>query len=392
MNLEFNDVYKVDVSKGFPLEDETIDVVVTSPPYWGLRDYGSDTVTIWGGNPECKHEWKKHIEPPRGGVGKDTWVGANMNIEANNRGHKTITNFCIKCNAWKGQLGLEPHPQMYIDHIKQISKEIKRVLKKSGSFYLNIGDTYFGSSCGYGDYRTNIGKEVFDTNTTKKPQSRTSKGDPWLQPKQLVGIPFRVMMSLQDDGWILRNIIIWSKPNAMPSSVKDRRNNIWEPIFHFVKTRKYQFALDKIRQPHTEVSLKRSQPHRASSVANRTSPQCIEGQIFEVTQFCHPKGKNPGDVLEITTRGSPEAHYAVFPEELIKQLLLPHKGIVLDPFAGRGTTGKIAKKLGMDYFLFDISEKNIDIARRYLRRSGAPNYRKHEKRRNNNQNKKLINM
>jgi len=312
---------------------------------------------------------------------------------------------------------------MYISHIVDVCMEIYRVLKDEGSFYLNIGDSYYSH------------------------RKRANKGEKYLQPKQLLGIPFRVMAELQNRGFILRNVLVWHKPNSLPNPVKDRRTTTWEPVFHFVKSQKYEFDLDAIRIPHKGTGG--SPGFRAKAIE----------QNRNYNQREHPSGKNPGDLLVIPTKGLPEAHYAVFPEELTTELLKPHaskickkcglpkkkiveavgevitesmkyagcnkkgdyKGenrknytfhlaqnrrilkkmgqlervvgykecdcgagyknkIVLDPFAGRGTVGKVAKKSGMDDLLFDINPKNIKIAKRYINRSELPNYRKLERR------------
>lgn len=372
---------KWDVSRTpWPLEEGSVDVVVTSPPYWGLRDYGVEAVTIWGGESGCKHEFEESDGKIRPGRDDRHYGGIEYgDLSTNPREYIPPGSSCIHCGAWQGQLGLEPHPGLYIDHIVEISREIRRILTDSGSFYLNIGDTY----CGYwGDKYMN--SQSFDRERGNEKDRGTPPNKPsmamgggWIQPKQLLGIPFRVMVALQNDGWILRNIIPWVKPNAMPSSVQDRRNNVWEPIFHFVKNRKYDFDLDNIREPHSDLTI-----NRAKYPWNDFTGSYHKKPMNPLSEESLKKGKNPGDILEITTTGSPEAHYAVFPEGLVERLLLPHSGVAFDPFAGRGTVGKVAKRLGMDYTLFDISEANLEIARRYIQRSDAGNYRKLEGRRN----------
>ena len=145
-------------------------------------------------------------------------------------------------------------------------------------------------------------------------------------------IPSRVAIALQDDGWVLRNDLIWYKKNSMPSPVKDRRNNTYEHVFHFVKSRKYYYDLDAVRVPH--------------------------------------KGKNPGDLLNINTQPFPEAHFAVYPMKLIEPLILascPRGGIVLDPFSGAGTTAIVAKKLRTNFIGFEISKEYVDIANKRIK-------------------------
>jgi len=170
--------------------------------------------------------------------GKDK-LGSRKNHRGNIEG-----SFCVKCGAWKGQLGLEPTPFLYVEHMVMIFREIKRVLKKTGSVYVVLGDTYAGS-CSQG------------SQSKSQPYLRLYPQRKALQPKCLIGIPWRVALALIDDGWILRNAIVWHKPNAMPSSVKDRLTCTYETIFHFVKNRKYYYDLDAIREPHSTGTFKR---------------------------------------------------------------------------------------------------------------------------------------
>ena len=218
----------------------SVDLVVTSPPYWGLRDYGEETLMIWGGDKNCEHEWGVDILNPKRDsrtredlIRQGATVGNTIRKELFDA--KTMGSFCVKCDAWKGQLGLEPYPQIYIDHIVAISKEIKRVLKPSGSLWLNLGDTYFGGGRDQDFKRSpkqlsNRGSLGYATLPSYK-----SDGSNWLKSKQLLGIPERIMIALQNEGLLLRNKIIWRKPNAMPTSVKDRLKNAYEVIYHFVR-------------------------------------------------------------------------------------------------------------------------------------------------------------
>jgi len=165
--------------------------------------------------------------------------------------------FCVKCGAWKGQLGLEPTWQLYVSHMVTVCRELKRVLKKTGSMYIVLGDTYAGSGQGHKISEQRETYKKYSPNLNFPFVRPTTKIADY-QPKCLLGIPWRVAFALIDDGWILRNDIIWRKPNAMPSSVKDRLTQTYEHIFHFVKNRKYYYNLDAIREPHQTSSLKRA--------------------------------------------------------------------------------------------------------------------------------------
>jgi len=256
------------VLRGFP--SDAVDCVVTSPPYWGLRFYGVDVVSVWDGVPECQHEWVSRTVWHdnlrfRGG---NSIVGNDKNPEIH-KNPDTKADFCSKCGAWRGQLGLEPHPNDYVRHIVQVMREVKRVLKPSGTLWLNMGDTYYGSSAGnksWSEGEDGLFKRLGERNTnggerpvTPKPCDGKSS---WLQPKQKMLIPERVAIAMQEDQWILRNDICWHKPNHMPQSVRDRLSNAWEHVYFFVKNRRYFFDLDAIRKP--TVTL----PH-----SNKRTPQ-----------------------------------------------------------------------------------------------------------------------
>ncbi len=293
---------------------EFVDMAMTSPPYWGLRNYGEETCKIWDGCLECKHEWVEsdvYYSQPHHGIGSKTVETPCVTKDALNKPNLKSA-FCHKCGAWYGQLGLEPLPDMYVKHLLQIFRELKRILKPTGSFYLNMGDTYAGSRCGSHDYRTDkcknfTGREQYD-NKYNKPAPQATASIP---RKSLCMVPERVALAMVGDGWILRNKIIWHKPNPMPSSVKDRLSNTWEYLFHFVKKRKYYYNLDAIREPHKSASLKRTKRKWNGHREPRAS-----WQGMDISKMCHQNGKNPGDVFKIATKAFPEAHFAVYPEEL----------------------------------------------------------------------------
>jgi DNA modification methylase len=215
------------------LPDESVQCVVTSPPYWGLRKYSGNQDLIWGGDSNCKHEWGKEIVRKKGYAGdKSTLAGiqtADITKEANSQG-----NFCSLCGAWRGAYGLEPTPEMYVRHTIEILREIRRVLRKDGVVFWNIGDSYAsgkgtcfnpgggkGSYSGHGD-RKDAGAYPLDRGNISMLQASG------LKPKDLCLIPFRVAIAAQEDGWWVRSDIIWSKQNPMPESVKDRPTNSHE--------------------------------------------------------------------------------------------------------------------------------------------------------------------
>ena len=221
------------------MPDESVDVCVTSPPYWALRDYGSEPI-IWGGMTDCEHDWEDHTESARGGVNEDANVTANKDGEANNRGHPTVTQYCTKCGAWRGQLGLEPSPLEYIDHLMLIFDEVKRVLKPTGACWVNLGDTY--ATVSGSEFQGNLkAVEKVHLATASVNELRKNMDRSLFPQKSLCQIPSRFAIAMTDRGWILRNKIIWHRDNAMPSSIKDRFTVDFEEFFFFTKNPKYYF-------------------------------------------------------------------------------------------------------------------------------------------------------
>ncbi len=377
------------------MPDECVDTIITSPPYWGLRDYGVE-----------------------------------------------------------GQIGLESTLEEYLEKLLKITAELKRVLKKSGVMFWNHGDCYGGSGCGKGDYRNNNKRNL------SVPKLYSKKPNPQLQllAKCLVLQNWRLILKMIDEqGWILRNTIIWHKPNHMPSSVKDRFTNAYEPVFMLVKNKKYYFDLDAVRVPHTVCGVtdkrpmgilrqklypnsgynKSNDPHLAQYKFNyrvrdaeKKSEQCPqfkatkeEIERYKQTHYPqdqaenfgsprarywrekekinwkqrnfeprngfddlrygkslmdyykdspikgNPKGKNPGDLWRIPTQPAPPEvrgkFFAIFPEKLVEPMILagcPKNRIVLDPFLGSGTTAVVAKKLGRNFIGIELNPEYAKIA------------------------------
>lgn len=318
---------------------EKINLVMFSPPYWGLRNYGENVNTVWGGDPSCKHEWIEqefYKDSPTREASGEKWTRANgttSNADQLKEGRWHKSSSCSKCGAWYGQLGLEPDFRMYIEHMVEVGREIKRVLRKDGSWYLNLGDTYYtakgtcfnsgGGENSLQNYRKNPAAE-------QPPSAANRLKQEGLKAKCKLLMPYRVALALIDDGWICRNDLTWHKPNAMPSSVKDRYSATTESIFFFVKSRKYWFDLDAIREPHKSKfgyfnlrvrDVKRCKFGTAAQQGKlRASKEEVESYQYpekltkhdlavgrvdnrsytdplHETEY-HPAGKNPGDVIQ----------------------------------------------------------------------------------------------
>lgn len=274
------------------LPDESVDCVVTSPPYLGLRDYGVD-----------------------------------------------------------GQYGLEGSPAEFVETMRQVFAEVRRVLTADGTCWINIDDSYAyppGSAGRQG-------------NGQRKGRSFTAEALPGTRavpPKNLMLVPERLVIALQDDGWIVRNRLVWHVPNSMPESVTDRLAHRYETVFVLARSERYEFDLDAIREPQKTLG----QRHEGRSCG---SGEGWPNAWAAKTRSLNPKGANPGDVWTIPARPYPEAHFATFPVELplrcIKAGCKPG-GTVLDPFSGSGTTGEAARMLGRKYIGIDLNPAYHDLA------------------------------
>jgi len=327
------------------IEPESIQCVVTSPPYWGLRDYG--TAAWEGGDENCQH-----IEP-RQVRGKNT---AKQRI--NNQGEGGSTwKICQHCGAKRvdKQLGLEETPEEYVDNMVKVFREVKRVLKDDGTLWLNLGDSYASTKVG-------------NTETKKNPnvvtKSFTKKLPPNLKPKDLVGIPWRVAFALQADGWYLRQDIIWHKPNPMPESVTDRCTKSHEYIFLLSKSAKYKFdQLLEDLKPSTYNDKRLLTEDYTDQRRNRNYP----GNAQQGSGMLRPTNgqANKRSVWSITTKPYKDAHFAVFPPKLPELCIKAGSkegDTVLDPFFGSGTTGWVAQRLGRKWIGIELNADYIKIA------------------------------
>lgn len=299
------------------LETGSVDCIVTSPPYYGLRDYGQP-----------------------------------------------------------GQYGLEETPAAYVETMRALFAELRRVLADDGTLWLNLGDSYANNSDGY-QRGTRKGSE--GNQPAIRPKHRT------LPHKNLIGIPWRTAFALQDDGWILRNDVIWHKPNAMPASVDDRLSTRHEHVFMFSKQRFYWFDLDPIREVYVgdrapnrrDRNGHTNKPNSAKAAyrADRRNPDESTAAALIAAGMSphsghrgtHEQGRNPGDVWSIPTSPFPGAHFAVFPVALPQRCILAGckpGGTVLDPFNGSGTTGLAAQRAGRRYVGIDLSAKYLELAMR----------------------------
>jgi len=311
-------LYNSDCRSMSELPDETVQCVVTSPPYWGLRKYEGDQELIWGGDASCEHEWGDNLH--RAGYrASDTNPGKLQSMATQNRnvGH---SNFCQKCGAWKGSFGLEPTPELYVQHTVEIMQEIKRVLRKDGVCFLNLGDSYFASGGAHKPEHANPG---LSKSAQRGGVPHGGQNHPNLKPKDMCLIPFRVAIALQDAGWWVRSVIIWQKKNPMPESVQDRPTNAHEYILMLTKSKKYYYDVDAVREKLSPTTMPRllrgvSNTHKNINGAPGQTPHTMSQHREHGEGYANinPAGRNLRDVWTFPTQPFPGAHFAVFPEKL----------------------------------------------------------------------------
>lgn len=294
--IELNKIYignSLDVLKTFP--SKSIDMAITSPPYYGLRSYGTEP-QIWDGDINCNHEWKQ-IRTPRpnqsgGKTKKQSTNKGSFAVDYNDR--YSYSHRCVKCNAWKGELGQEETVEEYIKHLCDIFDEVHRVLKPEGSLWVNIADTYI-------------------------PIGKFRKG--------LYCVPDLFKIEMQyNRGWLCRMENIWYKPNQMPTSVRDRFNVDYEKMFHFVKQPKYYFKQQ--REP----------------TANGTGTR-IKRSVWTINNMVNSKSHTatfPKELVETPIKAT-----------------CPENGVVLDCFAGSGTVFEVCKENNVNFVGIELNENFI---------------------------------
>ena len=298
-----------DVLKTLP--DASVHCCVTSPPYFGLRDYGH-----------------------------------------------------------AGQIGLEPTPSEYVAQMVEVFREVRRVLRDDGTLWLNLGDSYAGTGKSGGGAQGKRWEECgMDTEGPRGGKWRPAPVG--LKSKDLIGIPWRVAFALQADGWYLRQDIIWHKPNPMPESVRDRCTKAHEYVFLMSKSERYFYDIDAM-QEQSETPADRA-PRRADSFARKVSEGQPPGQSAQHREgredISYSGTRNKRSVWTIATKPFSEAHFATMAPELAETCIkagCPEGGTVLDPFGGAGTTGLVADQLQRDAVLCELNADYIDIARRRI--------------------------
>lgn len=310
---------------------ESVDCVITSPPYWGLRDYGVS-----------------------------------------------------------GQIGLEKSPEEYISKLTEIFCEVRSVLKKSGTLWLNLGDSYVSSG---GTGHQGKHGERYTRSHTQRNLLGNSSQKARLPPTNLMGMPWRLAFALQSDGWILRSDIIWHKRNPMPESVQNRPTKSHEYLFLFAKSRKYFYDSDSIKEPCADDTNARYGRARAARNKWTDGPLPSPSAIGERAHSGHPgyhkpqsiasslaqcarvSTRNKRTVWTLSNQGYAGAHFATFPPKLVEPCVLagcPEEGLIIDPFAGSGTVGVVAIQNNRKFIGIELNPKYCELARERIEGARYP--------------------
>jgi DNA modification methylase len=304
------------------LPDESVQCVVTSPPYWGLRDYGTDPV-----------EWS---------------------------------------DGWIGSLGLEPTPEMYVAHLVEVFRAVRRVLRLDGTVWVNLGDSYASDvkgSGGSGKSRLGPNGDLQNIGFQKMEPRRFAHG---LKPKDLVMIPARVALALQAESWWLRSDVIWAKPNPMPESVTDRPTTAHEHVFLLAKSERYFYDAEAVRETAT------GQDHRRAVLTGQPSlapPGQAPHRGIRTAEGRNGSGRNLRSVWTIATQPYAEAHFACFPDELARRCIAAGSrvgDVILDPFAGSGPALAVARRMGRRAVGIELQEGYLPLIRRRVTEAARP--------------------
>ena len=405
----------IDVLRSLP--EESVQCVVTSPPYFNMRDYSACSCSVqkfmsddhrlmganrepgnggnmdpndprcrkepdpncpicggtgkipgvneqvWAGRPDCAHDWK---------LTSEYWDNRHASVialgESDNHGsrkdarcHKESST-CLICSAWKGQLGLEATPYEFVSHLLLLADEVWRVLRDDGTFWLNIADSSAGSGKGP------TGKNGIMSHTERQgfTDDHSFKGDGRIKAKDLCLIPERLLIGLQERGWYVRSKAAWCKPNPARSSAKDRLARAWEPVFQLNKSPDYFYNESGVRQPYSESTIRevgiayRNESTKMYERQMAQDPSDVKRRIIK--SLADRGGSMMPDVWWFAPSSYKGSHSATFPEPLPEICITASSrpgDIVLDPFAGSGTTLAVARRLGRKSIGIEISPEYV---------------------------------
>lgn len=344
------------------LDAGSVHTCITSPPYFGLRDYGTGS---WeGGDPECSHA---KVVDAASAVASSTLGGGKKSTGHTQEGFKGA---CGRCGALRvdSQIGLEPSPDEFVAALVAVFRDVRRVLRDDGTVWLNLGDSYANgggptqphrdTAGGFGGSPGTRGTQGYAASGALERPVSIGGG---VKPKDLLGIPWLVAFALRADGWYLRSEIIWHKPNPMPESVTDRPTKAHEQVFLLSKSPRYYYDADAIRED-AECDRLRGPALHGDAVSTNGNAGLARRESHGV--------RNKRTVWTIATQPYSGAHFATFPPKLIEPCVLagcPEGGTVLDPFNGAGTAGLVALRHNRSYIGIELNPEYADLARQRIR-------------------------
>jgi DNA modification methylase len=300
------------------LPDECVHCVVTSPPYYGLRSYGTEP-QVWGGDPNCQHEWGdegKSTQRLRNGDSTSTLTNAKRNRSDEAKGsvetlHPSTGAFC-DCGAWRGDLGLEPTPELFIAHMVEVFREVRRVMRADATLWINIGDSYESGTRKSRDY-SHTTKHGYWNNPAIN--MRVSGGQ---KPKDLLMIPAQLALALRADGWWLRSEIVWAKRAPMPESCTDRPTCAHEKIFLLSKSKTYHYDAEAVKEDAEQARFGSYQKSPKTAALEESGTHGKGGNLCN----SYPANRNMRNVWHLGPEPFPEAHFATFVSEIPRRVIL----------------------------------------------------------------------
>lgn len=371
----FHQGHVLDLLRRIP--DNSVQCVVTSPPYYGLRNYGTEPQIFASTKNTCINQCDWQDQAPR--RKRSPSDVSDKTKQATNVGTKHVlpaTGLCAVCGAWQGELGLEPTPELYITHLVEIFREVRRCLHPTGTLWLNLGDSYVSGKSRYSTKEQSIlggGKKVEKYGTMHNGGKPDLYYHPTLKDKDLMMIPHRTAIALQEDGWYVRMDNVWHKPNPMPESVRDRPTKSHEYVFLLAKEPTYFYDKNAVLEPIAESTLKDRRNGSGRHTSRNTKyalDKTMQPSWYRQKTFVNPaKGRNRRSVWTITTKPYKGAHFATFPPALVEPCILAGSregDTVLDPFSGSGTTALVAQQHGRNFLGLELNSDYIRLAEERL--------------------------
>ena len=370
----------LDVLRSLPAN--SIQCVVTSPPYWGQRSYGTEA-QVWGGDRDHSHSWT--ATPPRRARSPDDAGASSTYGPDPHANYEASGGQECSCGAWKGELGLEPTPELYVEHLVSVFEELKRVLTDDGTLWLNLGATYATYPSGNSpDRRWKFSQFEGKKNDGTEQSGRVDKRAPGWKRKELVPIPWMVGLAMHEAGWWIRSDVQWWKLNGKHENVEDRPFRAHEYVTMFTKTADPYYNEEALRQPYVPSTV------REIGVAYRSESKKVEVDGQEYSLYERAGAEDPSDlkrriirslaerggsmlpdVWYLSTGNGEGRHVAVFPETLPELCITASTepgDLVLDPFAGSGTTLRVARRLRRRSVGIELNPESVEFAKEKVAR------------------------